>query len=230
MDGGDLAAFVGPGNEFRGESRADGECKRLLEVFEIGAHKGRRHGVIFRVRTVRIEADRSLGVEPVRIGLFQGDAPEDAKEILKIGSGAGGLVEFEVYHWMRTPAQERGHSTPREAEIYARNNHFASHILKASRGAAKGVACPAARGRDRLLAANGRAHADGIFPASRRPCRQPGADPGEIMPAFELPRRAEIVRARVAEIGLGPMLPPEDHALTLPRGSMPPTISTSCRA
>ncbi|MFO1209675.1 MAG: histone deacetylase family protein [Amaricoccus sp.] len=37
--------------------------------------------------------------------------------------------------------------------------------------------------------------------------------PGEIVPAFELPRRAEIVRARVEEIGLGPILPPDAHPL-----------------
>jgi acetoin utilization deacetylase AcuC-like enzyme len=37
--------------------------------------------------------------------------------------------------------------------------------------------------------------------------------PGEIVPAFELPRRAEIVRARVEEVGLGPILPPEPHGL-----------------
>ena len=37
--------------------------------------------------------------------------------------------------------------------------------------------------------------------------------PGEIVPAFELPRRAEIVRARVAEVGLGPILAPDEHPL-----------------
>ncbi len=37
--------------------------------------------------------------------------------------------------------------------------------------------------------------------------------PGEIVPAFELPRRAEIVRARVEEVGLGPVVAPEPHDL-----------------
>ncbi|MFO1141890.1 MAG: histone deacetylase family protein [Amaricoccus sp.] len=37
--------------------------------------------------------------------------------------------------------------------------------------------------------------------------------PGEIVPAFELPRRAEIVRARVTEVGLGPILAPDEHPL-----------------
>jgi len=37
--------------------------------------------------------------------------------------------------------------------------------------------------------------------------------PGEIVPAFELPRRAEIVRARVEAVGLGPILPPDPHPL-----------------
>lgn len=36
---------------------------------------------------------------------------------------------------------------------------------------------------------------------------------GAIVPAFEAPRRAEIVRARVAEVGLGPILPPDSHTL-----------------
>lgn len=40
---------------------------------------------------------------------------------------------------------------------------------------------------------------------------------GEIVPAYELPRRAEIIRARVAEVGLGPILPPTEHDLTLAR-------------
>ena len=41
--------------------------------------------------------------------------------------------------------------------------------------------------------------------------------PGEIVPAFELPRRAEIVRARVVEVGLGPVLPPDEHDLAAAR-------------
>lgn len=36
---------------------------------------------------------------------------------------------------------------------------------------------------------------------------------GELVPAFELPRRAEIIRARIEEVGLGPILPPEEHGL-----------------
>jgi acetoin utilization deacetylase AcuC-like enzyme len=36
---------------------------------------------------------------------------------------------------------------------------------------------------------------------------------GAIVPAFEMPRRAEIIRARVEEVGLGPILPPDDHPL-----------------
>lgn len=40
---------------------------------------------------------------------------------------------------------------------------------------------------------------------------------GEIVPAFELPRRAEIVRARVEEVGLGPILAPETHPLDAAR-------------
>ncbi len=36
---------------------------------------------------------------------------------------------------------------------------------------------------------------------------------GEIVPAFELPRRAEIIRARIDEVGLGPILPPVDVPL-----------------
>ena len=36
---------------------------------------------------------------------------------------------------------------------------------------------------------------------------------GAIVPAFELPRRAEIVRARVEAVGLGPILPPPAHDL-----------------
>jgi len=38
-----------------------------------------------------------------------------------------------------------------------------------------------------------------------------------IVPAFELPRRAEIVRARVAEVGLGPIAPPVEHGLDTAR-------------
>lgn len=38
---------------------------------------------------------------------------------------------------------------------------------------------------------------------------------GAVVPAFELPRRAEIVRARVEEVGLGPILPPDEHPLDL---------------
>jgi acetoin utilization deacetylase AcuC-like enzyme len=41
--------------------------------------------------------------------------------------------------------------------------------------------------------------------------------PGEIVPAFELPRRAEIVRARVEEVGLGPILAPEAQGLEAAR-------------
>lgn len=41
--------------------------------------------------------------------------------------------------------------------------------------------------------------------------------PGGIAPAFELPRRAEIVRARIAEVGLGPILPPDAHGLETAR-------------
>ncbi len=36
---------------------------------------------------------------------------------------------------------------------------------------------------------------------------------GAIVPAFELPRRAEIVRARVEEVGLGPIRAPDAHGL-----------------
>jgi len=36
---------------------------------------------------------------------------------------------------------------------------------------------------------------------------------GEILPAFELPRRAEIIRARVEEVGLGEILPPAEQTL-----------------
>ncbi len=37
---------------------------------------------------------------------------------------------------------------------------------------------------------------------------------GAIVPAFELPRRAEIIRARVEAVGLGPILAPEEHDLS----------------
>lgn len=37
---------------------------------------------------------------------------------------------------------------------------------------------------------------------------------GDIVPGFELPSRAEFIRARVAEVGLGPILPPETHDLS----------------
>ena len=40
---------------------------------------------------------------------------------------------------------------------------------------------------------------------------------GAIVPAFELPRRAEMVRARVAEVGLGAIVPPEEHDLATAR-------------
>jgi acetoin utilization deacetylase AcuC-like enzyme len=40
---------------------------------------------------------------------------------------------------------------------------------------------------------------------------------GEILPAFELPRRAEIVRARVEAVGLGPILPPSPQTLNVAR-------------
>jgi acetoin utilization deacetylase AcuC-like enzyme len=40
---------------------------------------------------------------------------------------------------------------------------------------------------------------------------------GEIMPAFELPRRAEIVRDRIRHVGLGPIHPPEEHGLETAR-------------
>ncbi|MBP7241773.1 histone deacetylase family protein [Amaricoccus sp.] len=40
---------------------------------------------------------------------------------------------------------------------------------------------------------------------------------GEILPAFELPRRAEIVRARVEAVGLGPILPPTPQGLGVAR-------------
>ncbi|PZQ49820.1 MAG: acetylpolyamine amidohydrolase [Rhodovulum sulfidophilum] len=38
---------------------------------------------------------------------------------------------------------------------------------------------------------------------------------GEIVPAFELPRRAEIIKDRVLEVGLGPVEPPEEFDLSV---------------
>jgi acetoin utilization deacetylase AcuC-like enzyme len=40
---------------------------------------------------------------------------------------------------------------------------------------------------------------------------------GEILPAFEVPRRAEIIRARVEEVGLGPVVEPTRHGLKIAR-------------
>jgi acetoin utilization deacetylase AcuC-like enzyme len=40
---------------------------------------------------------------------------------------------------------------------------------------------------------------------------------GEIVPAFEMPSRAEYVRARVEAVGLGPILPPEEFGLDTAR-------------
>lgn len=40
---------------------------------------------------------------------------------------------------------------------------------------------------------------------------------GEILPAFEMPRRAEIVKARVEAVGLGPIRAPDDHPLDAAR-------------
>jgi acetoin utilization deacetylase AcuC-like enzyme len=40
---------------------------------------------------------------------------------------------------------------------------------------------------------------------------------GEIVPAFELPRRAEMIRARIEETGLGPILAPQLHTLDTAR-------------
>lgn len=37
---------------------------------------------------------------------------------------------------------------------------------------------------------------------------------GEVVAAYELPRRAEIVRARIEEVGLGEVVPPVEHDLT----------------
>lgn len=39
--------------------------------------------------------------------------------------------------------------------------------------------------------------------------------PGAIVPAFESPRRAELVRASVAAAGLGPIRAPDDHDLSI---------------
>jgi acetoin utilization deacetylase AcuC-like enzyme len=41
---------------------------------------------------------------------------------------------------------------------------------------------------------------------------------GAIVPAFEMPRRAEIVLGRVREVGLGPVLGPNEHDLAAARG------------
>jgi acetoin utilization deacetylase AcuC-like enzyme len=38
---------------------------------------------------------------------------------------------------------------------------------------------------------------------------------GAIVPAFELPRRAEIIKDRVTEVGLGPIVPPEEFDLSV---------------
>jgi acetoin utilization deacetylase AcuC-like enzyme len=38
---------------------------------------------------------------------------------------------------------------------------------------------------------------------------------GRIVPAFELPRRAEIIHDRVKEVGLGPILPPQEFGLAV---------------
>jgi acetoin utilization deacetylase AcuC-like enzyme len=40
---------------------------------------------------------------------------------------------------------------------------------------------------------------------------------GRIVPAFEKPARAEMIRARVAAVGLGPILPPVEHDLATAR-------------
>jgi hypothetical protein len=40
---------------------------------------------------------------------------------------------------------------------------------------------------------------------------------GRIVPAFEKPERAEMIRARVAAVGLGPILPPVEHDLATAR-------------
>ena len=40
---------------------------------------------------------------------------------------------------------------------------------------------------------------------------------GKIMPAFEMPSRAEFIRSRAEEVGLGPILPPEEFDLDTAR-------------
>ncbi|PZO82231.1 MAG: acetylpolyamine amidohydrolase [Mesorhizobium amorphae] len=50
-------------------------------------------------------------------------------------------------------------------------------------------------------------------PAHARHGGQLELNVGELVPGFELPRRAEIVRARVEAVGLGPILPPREHGL-----------------
>lgn len=40
---------------------------------------------------------------------------------------------------------------------------------------------------------------------------------GAIVPAFEAPSRAEMIRARIETVGLGPVVPPDDHPLDLAR-------------
>ena len=39
--------------------------------------------------------------------------------------------------------------------------------------------------------------------------------PGAIVPAFEVPRRAEMIRERIEAVRLGPILPPEPQELTI---------------
>lgn len=38
-------------------------------------------------------------------------------------------------------------------------------------------------------------------------------DAGAILPAYEMPSRAEIIKARIAEVGLGPITEPDEHGL-----------------
>ncbi len=38
---------------------------------------------------------------------------------------------------------------------------------------------------------------------------------GEIVPAYELPERVEMIRARIEEVGLGPIRPPDAHGLDI---------------
>ena len=52
---------------------------------------------------------------------------------------------------------------------------------------------------------------------------------GEIVPGFEKPARAEIIKARVIEEKLGPVLAPEEHDLAAAIAFTRPTTSTSCR-